>query len=76
MTVLILIINLITFLVAFFLGRYSIDQSEVQTIVKKLKKKQPLGAVRRPTAQEVAKRGTKEEETEKIMERTFGRILK
>lgn len=71
------IITIITFFLGYGLAEYKNNPEQVKASFKKLRIKKPqLGGVKRPTAQELVKRGTRQEETEKAMEDTFEKILK
>ena len=62
----------------FFLGRYTATNKDVDQAKQLFKRtiKDRVGTVRRPTAEDIAKRGTKLEETEEAMEETLDKIVK
>lgn len=69
---------LIVSLIFFFLGRYSLSTTDVdkfKRFVNKFKKDR-IGVVRRPTAEQLRKRGTIEEEGDEAMSETLGKIVK
>lgn len=69
----------ITLLLGFALGYFKFHEEHGTLNVNKVKqffKKTAIGAVKRPTAETIKKRGTIQEETEKVMEETFDQLLK
>jgi len=64
-------------LIFFFLGRYSLSPTDVEKVKKFVKsfKKDRVGPVRRPTAEQLRKRGTIAEETDEAMSETLGKIV-
>lgn len=70
---------IVTFLLGYFFGRYSSseDRQQVEKKIKKIRRgKTKLGVVKRPTVEELRKRGTLEKEEEEEMSETFDKILK
>ena len=68
---------LLVSLIFFFLGRYTATNQDIEKAKKLIKKgiKDRIGPVKRPTAEDIAKRGTKREETEEAMSDTFDNLL-
>ena len=56
------------------LAVYNYEPQKIKKLTRKFRKKQ-VGAVKRPTAQELKRKGTLQEETEKAMDKTFKKIL-
>ena len=65
---------LIVALIFFFLGRYTLSTQDIEVAKKIFKKKSELGAVKRPTAEQLRKKGTLEEQGDKAMEETLRNI--
>jgi len=65
-------------LLFFFLGRFTAGINDVKTIKEKImpEKKTEVGVVKRPDAEKLRKRKTKEQEGEDAMEETLEKILK
>ena len=69
---------IITFFLGFTVGMYKRGDKEIENFAKSIKKslqKRELGAVHRPTAQDLLKKGTVQEETDETMSDTFDKIL-
>ena len=74
--VLLSLFNILSLLVGYFLGRYSIEPEAIEKKIKELRRgKTELGVVNRPTAETLAKRGTKEEAEEKVMTEAFDKLM-
>lgn len=69
------IITILSIGLGYVLAEFKNNPQEVKDTIKRIRFKKPLvGAIHRPTAEEVNKRGTKLEETERIMDETFAKI--
>jgi hypothetical protein len=64
-------------LVFFFLGRATATTEDIEKAKRfwQRHRHQGLGVVRRPTAEQVAKRGTKLEETEQAVEEALDKLV-
>ncbi len=72
------IITIITFFLGYGLATFHHNPDTFKTSVNKIKrkiKKVELGTIKRPTAEDIRKRGTPEEETEDAMSDTLKEIL-
>ena len=72
------IITIITFLLGYGLAVFHYEPEIFKTSLRKIKRKlrkPDLGSIQRPTAEQLRKKGTKLEETEKVMDDTFKKIL-
>ena len=71
------IIFTLNLLLGFVLGYTKAKPETFQEVKQKIIKteKPKLGVVKRPTAEQIRKRGTKEEETEAAMEETLDKVL-
>jgi len=73
-----MITYLLISLIFFFLGRYTATNRDIEKAKDIFKRsiKDRVGAIKRPTAEAIRKRGTVLEETEEAMEETFDKIIK
>lgn len=65
------IINMLTLFIGIAIGYYKQNPKEL----KRLRRKKDLGVVKRPTAEQLRKKGTVLEETEKVMTKTLDKVL-
>lgn len=70
------IITIITFFLGYGLAVFHYEPDKFKSSIEKAKKKaKKLGVIKRPTAEDIRKRGTVEEAGEQAMEDTFEQII-